>query len=236
MPSKTLSQKVLSEKVFSNFFSKTRLLSKTRFLSRKSAVGYTAIALGMGLAGQVNAQDLPGIMQGFHPYAGASVGLYKSGAGDYDEDNELWEIYGGIAFNQYVGVEASYVSLGELSNEFVAYETDGWGLAVAGQLPITDSFSLYAKLGQFFGETDVEFNPEFTDPNLDTLDDSFENEEPFFTVGAGLSIIDPLTVTLEYSRYGVDTDFDELEQFDEIADDSDSSDLDTAKLGLRYAF
>lgn len=199
------------------------------FSKIKSVVGYTALAaMGLGLASQVQAQE----NWGFHPYAGANYGFHKSGDGDYDEERDLWEVYGGIGFNDWFGVEANYANLGNMSTEMVDVDIKGWGLAAIGNLPITDSFGLYAKIGQFFYDADL-------DIELDDLDEtnwSTDGDEPFFTVGAGFDITDPLTVTLEYTRYNADFDLEEVEGFDELGEDSDSGDLDTAKIGLRFMF
>ncbi len=188
-------------------------LEKTRM---RTTIGCALAALmSVGVASQVHAQE------GIHPYLGASYGLYKSGDGDYDEDRDLWEAYAGIGIHKYFGVEASYTHIGTMSNEFAEVEIDGWGAAVVLQLPITDTFDVYGKVGQFFWDADVE--------GLG-LSETFEDEEPFFTVGAGLGITELLSLTLEYSRFNT-----ELE-IDEITNDSDSGDLDTVKAGLRFAF
>jgi len=182
----------------------------------KSTIGCALLAfMGVGIAGQVHAQE------GIHPYLGASYGLYKSGDGDYDEDRDLWEVYAGIGLHKYFGVEANYTHIGSMSNEFAEVDIDGWGAAVVLQLPITDTFDVYGKVGQFFWDADVEGVG---------FSETFEDEEPFFTVGAGLGITELLSLTLEYSRFNT-----ELE-IDEITNDSDSGDLDTVKAGLRFAF
>lgn len=199
------------------------------FSTIKSVAGCTALAaMGLGLASQVHAQE----DWGFHPYGGANYGFHKSGDGDYDEDRDLWEVYGGVGFNRWFGAEVNYANLGNMSNESVDVDIKGWGIAAVGQLPITDSFSLYAKLGQFF--YDAELDIDLGDPDETSWDT--DGDEPFFTVGAGFNITDPLTVTLEYTRYNADFDLEELEGFNEIVDDSDSGDLDTAKIGVRFMF
>ena len=182
----------------------------------RSTFGCALLAIiGTGVASQVHAQE------GIHPYLGASYGLYKSGDGDYDEDRDLWEVYAGIGLHRFFGIEANYTHIGRMSNDFSEVEIDGWGAAVVGQLPITDTFDVYAKVGQFFWDADVE--------GLG-FSETIEDEELFFTIGAGLGITELLSLTLEYTRFNT-----ELE-LEEITNDSDSGDLDTVKAGLRFAF
>ncbi len=185
--------------------------------SLRTAVGVgLGVGLGIGLAGQAHAQE------GIHPYIGGSYGLYKSGDGDYDEERDLWEAYAGIGLHRFFGVEANYTNIGEMSTDFSDVEIKGWGVAAVGQLPITDSFDVYAKLGQFFWDADVAV------AGMEA--ESFDGDEPFFAVGAGLGITELLSLTLEYTRYNAEF------ELDEALEDSDGGDLDTVKAGLRFAF
>lgn len=201
----------ISSNVFSKVFSKIWIKS--------TASCILLAAMGTGVASQVHAQE------GIHPYVGASYGLYKSGDGDYDEDRDLWEAYAGLGLHRYFGLEASYTHIGSMSNDFSDVDIDGWGAAVVGQIPVTDSFDIYAKVGQFFWEAEA---------NVETIGLSetfdFDGEDPFFTLGAGLGITELLSLTLEYTRYSADLEFDEVTQ------NSDSGDIDTVKAGLRFAF
>lgn len=197
------------------------MLTKSRI---KTFIGCTALAaLSAGYSSQIYAQrgTTYADEHRIHPYIGAGYGLYKSGSGDYDEDRDLWEVYGGLAFHRYFAVEASWVNLGSMDNEFVDVDMDGWGLALVGQVPFNEAFSVYGKLGQLFWDAEVD---------TDDLSRSFDGDEPFFTVGAGLVVADPLTITLEYTRYNAEL------RLNEIAENSDSDDLDTVKAGLRFAF
>jgi OOP family OmpA-OmpF porin len=195
------------------------------FAKIKPLTGFAAMAaLGLGFTSHANAQNLPDFMEGLHPYVGANYGFYKSGTGDYDEERDLWEVYAGLALHKYFGVEVNYADVGDLTSEAADVGIEGWGASVVGQLPVTDSFSLYAKLGQFFYDAEVD---------LDELDATYDGDEPFYTIGAGFSITDPVTVTLEYTRFNADVDIDQLDQ---LVDNSDVGDLDTAKIGIRFAF
>lgn len=189
------------------------------------ALSCTAAVLATGLGWSVSAHSQEMVIQ---PYVGANYGLHKDGTGDYDEDSDLWEVYGGIGLFEYFGVEVSHTDLGALTNETDEVDIDGWGLAAVGQIPLGERFKVYAKLGQLFWDASID---------VDDLDEtSFDGEEPFYSVGAGYEIVEPLTVTLEYTRYNTDIDLDELENFDAAFDDSDVGDLDSIKLGVRFMF
>lgn len=182
----------------------------------------TVAAMSAGFTSGAHAQE------GIHPYVGANYGFYKSGDGDYDEDRDLWEVYGGLALHRYFAVEANYANLGKMSNAFSEVNSDGWGLSVVGQLPLTEMFSVYAKLGNFWYNTEVDLS---LNDNVENFDS--DGNEPFYTVGVGFGNAEPFTVTLEYTRFNADVNIDEL---DELAENSDSGDLDTAKIGVRLAF
>jgi len=183
----------------------------------KFVVGCTVTGVVLATS-QAFAQD---DKTGPHPYVGGNYGLYKSDSGDYDEDRDLWELYGGFAFNQYLGVEVAYTNLGTLKSDYVEADIDGWAPAIVGNLPLGDVVSLYAKAGKIFWEADV---------SAPLYSDTFDGDEFFYTAGIGLAIFDPLSITLEYSQYDIDL------EGPSILGDADEEKMDTVKLGARYAF
>lgn len=166
-------------------------------------------------------------MMNFRPYVGANYGFYQSDEGDYDSDRNMWELYAGISWNRYIGVEVNWTNLAALDTDLIDVDIDGWGLAAVGQVPFEYGFSVYGKLGVLFWDADVD---------TDDFSQAFDGDELFFTVGAGYDLAQgmdmewPLTVTLEYTRYNTEIEIGDVEV------DSDVSDLDTVKLGLRLAF
>lgn len=159
--------------------------------------------------------------QGPHVYIGGSTGLYKWQEGDFDEDRNLWETYVGLAFNDYIAVEANYTQLGEIENDFVSAEIDGWSPVVVGTLPLTRYVDVFGKLGRYYWEADVE-----TLGFSDTLD----GDENFYTLGTRFKITDPLQFSLEYTRYDVDL------EAPAVFGDLDEAKVDAVKAGLNISF
>jgi len=117
-------------------------------------------------------------------YAGAGVGMTQnsdfvdanddgslSGISDDDTDTS-WSVYGGYNFTPHVGVEASYSDHGETGfsatsdgsgDSWVAgdvatdFEADGVGVAVVGRWPVSDRWTLFARLGVYSWNTTETF-------------------------------------------------------------------------------
>ncbi|MGD9661343.1 MAG: porin family protein [Porticoccaceae bacterium] len=156
-------------------------------------------------------------------YLGASYGGYKARGGDFDDENDLYEILLGYQITPYLGVEANYTDFGSYGSSAASADVDGVGLGVVGQFPLSNSFAIYAKAGQFWWDGDV------TAVNVNR---SFDDDSLFYGVGTKFRITEALGVTAEYKRY--DIEFDNRD-FPEPLRDQDT-DLDTLTLGVRYSF
>jgi OOP family OmpA-OmpF porin len=74
-----------------------------------------------------------------------------------DEQHTGWKVFGGYQFNNYIGVEASYVDLGKFQIggttsgvPFTAKaDTNGFGLALVGTLPLNNKVAFFGKMGGF---------------------------------------------------------------------------------------
>jgi len=157
------------------------------------------------------------------PYIGANYGMYKSRGDDFEDENDYFEGLVGYRFNGFFGLEANYANFGEFGGDFASAEVDGWGIAAVGFLPLSDTFSLYAKAGQFFSTVDVEVG-EFTD--------DFDDEQIFYGLGVSFAVAEPLDVVIEYNRYKVEVDDSDWP----IEVDSSDTDIDTVKVGVRFTF
>jgi len=160
------------------------------------------------------------------PYIGANYGYLKiDGEDDFDDDDDMLQGIVGYRFLPFLAVEGSYIDFGEYGGDFAVASTDGFTLAVKGILPITQSFDLYAKLGQLWWETDYE---------IGDFDGDFDDQGLFFGGGLAFGITDSLTVNAEYVVY--DTELDA----GDVADGADDTDFDTtfhqASVGLEYRF
>lgn len=182
------------------------------------------IALVLAAAGSAGwASHTMAAPEGPHLYIGGNYGGYKDRGGDFDEDDDFKEALVGLQFNSFLGIEGSYVDLGEFGGDLGNADIDGYSLAVVGRLPLTESFGLFAKAGQLFWDADV---------SLAGFSDSYDGDEPFLGVGADFYVTDNLAIALEYDRYEVDLETSGLPD----PDTEFEGDMDTVKLGVRLVF
>jgi len=156
-------------------------------------------------------------------YLGAGYGGYKARGGDFDDENDLYELVGGWMFTPYIGIEGTYTDFGEYGNSAASAEIDGVGAAVVGQLPLTDSFSIYGKVGQFWWDGDVE---------VLGVKRSYDDESLYYGVGASFLVTPMLSVNAEYKRYEVEFDAKDFP----VSPAKDDTDLDTLTVGVRFSF
>lgn len=159
-------------------------------------------------------QDTP------HLYVGGSYGFFKSSGGDFDDEEDLLEVNVGGFFNPYVGLEGSATFFGEYGGDIASADAHGYGLAAVGRLPLSESWGIYGKAGQFFWEVDV-------DSALGS--EELDGNDPFLGAGTDFRLTDNLRLTVEYARYLIETEWEELPE-------TDDSDLDTLKVGVRFTF
>ncbi|AKH70016.1 opacity protein [Spongiibacter sp. IMCC21906] len=161
--------------------------------------------------------------EGPHLYVGGNYGGYKDRGGDFDEDDDFKEALVGLQFNSFIAVEAGYLDFGSFGGDIGKADIDGYDIAVVGRLPLSERFGLFAKVGQLFWDADV---------NVGGLKESYDGDEPFVGIGADFHVTDNLAVALEYDRYEVDLEDSSLPapatRFE--------GDMDTVKLGARFAF
>ncbi len=157
------------------------------------------------------------------PYIGANYGMFKSRGGDFEDDNDYYELLVGYRFIPFLGVELNYADFGEYGGDIASADVDGWGVAAVGFLPLSDNFNIYAKAGQFFSTVDVE---------LAGFQDDFDDEQIFYGIGMNFVVADPLNISVEYNRYKVEVDDSD---WPVQLSDSDT-DIDTIKVGAKFTF
>lgn len=156
-------------------------------------------------------------------YIGGNYGGYKARGGDFEDENDLYEVLLGWQISPYLGVEANYTDFGDYGDRFASAEVDGVGAAIVGTFPISDNFGLYAKGGQFWWDGDVKvagFREDFDDDSL------------YYGIGAKLLMTNALHLTAEYKRYDIEFDGSEFP----LPPRDDETDLDTLTVGMRYTF
>lgn len=142
-------------------------------------------------------------------YIGASVGQTDY-ASDIDKGTSL-ELKGGFKFNDFVGLEAAYVDLGDGDWEDFGFSgslsVDGLKASVVGFIPVAETVNLYGKVGMFMW--DLDDGDGYTDDDNDIA----------YGIGVAWGVADQLDVNLGYDIY----DFEE----DEVTN---------VNLGLTYSF
>ena len=156
-----------------------------------------ALSLAAGPAlGQVDENDN---RQGF--YIGAGLGEFSSsidgppaiGEIDLDSDDTATKLFGGWRLNRFFAVQLDYIDFGRSSGASglldVSSDTSGFAPNVIGTLPI-GFFELFAKVGMMWYDVDLDVE---NDP---TLSDS--SEDLIYGVGVGLTLVERLSLRLEY--------------------------------------
>jgi len=157
-------------------------------------------------------------------YLGANYGLYKARGGNFkDNDRELYEGIVGWQLNQYVGIEANYIDFGKYGNDVARADIDGYGIALTGTIPLSDTFALYAKGGRLWWDGSVASLGERHDQNDETW---------VYGVGALLTVNDWVGITAEYKRY--DMEYDRSMYL--VPPNSSSTDIDSITVGARITF
>jgi opacity protein-like surface antigen len=186
---------------------------------------YKYVAPGLSLAmlcalltvPHAGAEDRTGL------YIGGNYGGFKARGGDFDDDNDLIEGQLGWRITPYVGIEGNYITFGKYGNRAASAEVDGYGAAIVGYFPINDSFSIYAKGGQFWWDADVKV----LGITHGQDDDSF-----FYGLGASFQVAEMIGLTAEYKRFEIDYESGKYP----VPPRSSDTDLDTVTVGVRFSF
>lgn len=195
---------------------------------KKTITVFAGIAALTSLsAASVQAQSLDTPWQddaGF--YVGGNYGYLKvDGADDFDDDNDVIQGLVGYRFNRYFAVEGSVIDFGDYGSSLSNADTDGWTAGIKGILPLTNRFSVYAKAGQLWWESDY---------NIAGVSGSSDDESLFIGAGLSYNFTKNFLINAEYTVYDADLDASD------VADDIDDADFDTdlkqASIGVEYRF
>ncbi len=140
-------------------------------------------------------------------YIGASVGQTDHDLDGLDKGTSV-ELKGGYKFNEYVGVEGSYLDLGDadVSGGSGSVSVDGFKVAVVGFIPVAETVDIYGKLGLYSWDADY---PAGSDDGSDIN----------YGVGVAWGVADNVKVNLGYDIYELDEE-----------------DANNVNLGLTYSF
>ncbi len=159
-------------------------------------------------------------------YLGANYGYLKvDSEDDFDDDSDAVQGLLGYRFNNFFAIEGSVIDFGSYGTDLAEASTDGYTFALKGTLPLTESFGLYAKIGQLWWETDYE---------VAGFDGKEEDESLFYGAGVSFDVTENFIVNAQYVVYDADLDANDLE--DDIDDVEFDKDLEHIALGLEYRF
>ena len=140
------------------------------------------------------------------------IGGRPGGASQFncDDSGFAWSLIAGWQVLKWVGIEAGYLDLGEISaaggGTDVSAEVDGLTLAITPTLPLSEGFSLFARVGGLFWDSDVEGQVSVTqggssDPLVIPIDSSDDDTSTFIGAGARASLTERLIISAEWNRY-----------------------------------
>ena len=190
-----------------------------------------AVALGEYGDDEMAAIDFTGWYAGF----GYGLSQYRDVASSIDSEQAAlgktattsassrtagWKVYAGFQFNQYLGVEGGYANLNDMSattiitapapaprSIFTKIDADAWTLAAVGSYPLTDKFSIMAKLGAAAVLTDK--SAQLSGKGVTAIqgravtsgEDSYE---PLYGVGVSYALLDNIRLRAEWERFDLE--------------------------------
>ncbi len=178
----------------------------------------TALVFVLGFAGDARAQ-------GFYlggAYSWATLDVEDVDAELLDDNANAYKLFAGYEFPQFLGLEAGYLDFGsydvgnfeEMEDLTANADLSAWTAALTGRIPLGKLFTIYAKVGYFFWDAEVDLAEDFGD-----LIDATESGEDLF-YGAGLRV--------NFGKFSI---LGEYEMFD-----GEHFKNDLFSLGLRWTF
>ena len=132
-------------------------------------------------------------------YVGAGVGSFGVDIGGFGGDDVGFKVFGGWMFNPYIGAEIEYIDGGTAEDGGAEIDTSGFNASLRGAYPVSEQFSVFAKVGMLFWDADVDLG-EFGSGSDD-------GEDVSWGIGAGFDFADNLGMTVEYQGFEIeDTD------------------------------
>lgn len=159
---------------------------------------------------------------------GGGYGLTKLKDGDFDEEDAAKKVFAVFKINEFIGIEAAYIDFDESGNDAFDIDIKGKTLDLIFELPISQSFSVYAKGGQMWWDADT---------NIDTSEfitsgDS-DGDETFWGVGTKFRLAEHLDLRVEYERFNFEISRDEINV---LQPDDVDMDVDYASVSLQFTF
>lgn len=159
-------------------------------------------------------------------YLGAGYGLVKAkGADEFDDDNDAGKLFIGGQFHQAFAIEAGYIDFGKFGGNVASADIDGFSLALKAGIPLGHWVTLYGQGGQLWWDADLQA----LGLSADT-----DGEELFYGVGASFALSEGWDMRIEYTRFNVEFERNEIGIFAENEDLD--TDLDYVSAGIQHTF
>ena len=159
----------------------------------------TLAALWLMAATAVQADTQPGF------YAGVGIGnaSAEDDVSGFDGSDTGFKLFGGYSFNDNFAVELAYLDGGAPDDRFgninVELEVSGLNASAVGRLPVSNTVSLFGKLG--FASYDVEATA--SSGGLSASEDDSDTALSY-GVGASIGVADRFEVRVEWEAIDVD--------------------------------
>lgn len=136
----------------------------------KLSIAVAAVTLAFAGGAQAQSGTMPAPRTGFSMYApgsayiGFNIGQsnlkLNNGNGTFgiDRSKNVYNLYGGSYFNDFIGVEIGYADFGRINRGGGQTKADGFNVGLVGKLPLAPSFNLLGRLGTTYGRTEVSSN------------------------------------------------------------------------------
>ena len=154
--------------------------------------------VGLAFDATAVAQDASGF------YVGASIGDFSfevDGLGrSLEGSNAAFKIFGGYTFNENLAVELARFDAGDPHERLGVFPIDagftGLNASAVGRLPLTDTFTLFGKIGiaSYVSEALIRFQ----DPDIETFSAGVSDEDLSYGVGGEIRIGDRFGLRAEY--------------------------------------
>jgi OOP family OmpA-OmpF porin len=159
---------------------------------------------------------------------GGGYGLTKLKDDDFDEDEAAQKVFAVFKFNEFIGIEAAYIDFDESSNDTLNIDVKGKALDLILELPVSPSFSVYAKGGQMWWDADADID---TSEFLSSGD--YDGSETFWGIGTKFRLAEHLDLRVEYERFNFEISRDEI---DVLQPNDIDMDIDYASVSLQFTF
>jgi OOP family OmpA-OmpF porin len=142
-------------------------------------------------------------------FAGASIGsasLNEDFDGlTVDDGSTSYRIVAGWGFNRYFALEGGYHNFGKFEQTFdnggvpntATLTADGFTLAAAGSLPLSEKFALTGRAGVFFWDGNAEVN--------NVSEATPEDTNLFLGAGASFDLTNRFMLTGDWTRYELES-------------------------------